>query len=274
MSISWSLDGTMIAGAGGNGSVVFGYLVDRKITWENVEIQLKEDNKIHVIDVIHEISEELEFKDRVINFSLGFGHLVVTTASQCYIYSVQNWQSSNRMDIREPASLIVLGGKYFALVDISNGIQVYNYEGKLMSNPKFSGLRVEFLSTGLVSLSGELVAVVDTANSKIIRLFELISGKPSSHNAEHTQEVIEIALNQIEHAAERKICLLDSNRDLFLTSTNRNEFVKLCSMVDSFRWNESTDMLVNYMYGIILMLYMLIKTCSCFQGLQETLAMR
>ena len=244
MSISWSLDGTMIAGAGGNGSVVFGYLVDRKITWENVEIQLKEDNKIHVIDVIHEISEELEFKDRVINFSLGFGHLVVTTASQCYIYSVQNWQSSNRMDIREPASLIVLGGKYFALVDISNGIQVYNYEGKLMSNPKFSGLRVEFLSTGLVSLSGELVAVVDTANSKIIRLFELISGKPSSHNAEHTQEVIEIALNQIEHAAERKICLLDSNRDLFLTSTNRNEFVKLCSMVDSFRWNESTDMLV------------------------------
>ncbi|OMJ95505.1 hypothetical protein SteCoe_1102 [Stentor coeruleus] len=243
MNLSWSLDGTMLAGAGGNGSVVFGYLVDKKASWENVEIQLKEDNKIHVIDVIHEITEELEFMDRVINFSLGFGHLVVTTSSQCFIYSVQNWQSPSRMDIRESASLIVLSSKYFSIVDISNGIQIFNYEGKQMSNPKFSGLRVEFLSSGLVSISNELVSVVDTSNGKIVRLFELISGKPSSHNAEHTQEVIEVALNQTEHAAERKLCILDSNRDLFLTSAHRNDFVKLCSMVDSFRWNESNDML-------------------------------
>ena len=233
----------MLAGAGGNGSVVFGYLVDKKASWENVEIQLKEDNKIHVIDVIHEITEELEFKDRVINFSLGFGHLRATTTSQCFIYNVQNWQSPSRMDIREAAGLIVLGAKHFSLVDIINGIQVYNYEGKLMSNPKFSGLRVEFLTSGLVSLSSELVAVVDTVNPKTIKLFELVSGKPSSHNVEHSQEVIEIALNQIEFAAERKLCLMDSNRDLFITSTHRNELVKLCSMVDSFRWNESTDML-------------------------------
>ena len=233
----------MLAGAGGNGSVVFGYLVDKKASWENVEIQLKEDNKIHVIDVIHEITEELEFKDRVINFSLGFGHLIATTTSQCFIYNVQNWQSPSRMDIREAAGLIVLGAKHFSLVDIINGIQVYNYEGKLMSNPKFSGLRVEFLTSGLVSLSSELVAVVDTVNPKTIKLFELVSGKPSSHNVEHSQEVIEIALNQIEFAAERKLCLMDSNRDLFITSTHRNELVKLCSMVDSFRWNESTDML-------------------------------
>ena len=147
------------------------------------------------------------------------------------------------MDIREAAGLIVLGAKHFSLVDIINGIQVYNYEGKLMSNPKFSGLRVEFLTSGLVSLSSELVAVVDTVNPKTIKFFELVSGKPSSHNVEHSQEVIEIALNQIEFAAERKLCLMDSNRDLFITSTHRNELVKLCSMVDSFRWNESTDML-------------------------------
>ena len=244
ISISWSLDGTILAGAGGNGSVVFGYLVDKKASWEHVEVQLREDNKIHVIDVVHEMTEELDFKDRVINFSLGYGHLIVTTATQCFVYSTQNWQSHSMMDIREPATLIVLASKYFALVDISNGIQVYNYEGRQMSNPKFSGLRVEFLNSGLISLSNELVAVVDTSNSKIVRLFELISGKPSSHNTEHNQEVIEIALNQTDHAAERKICLLDSNRDLFLTSTHRTELVKLCSMVDSFRWSETTDMLV------------------------------
>lgn len=37
-NIAWSLDGTMLAGAGGSGSVVFGYLVDKRLSWEHVGI--------------------------------------------------------------------------------------------------------------------------------------------------------------------------------------------------------------------------------------------
>lgn len=255
MSLAWSWDGTMLSGGGGNGATVFGYLVDKRASWQNVEIQLKEDNKIHVVDVIHEISEELEFRDRVINFALGYEHLIVTTTTQCSIYDVQNWQTPSKFDIREPANLIVLGSKYFALVDLVNGVQIYNYEARQMSNPKFSGLRVEFLSCKSISLSTDIVAVVDTANSKMLRLFDLISGKPLAQNMEHNLEIIEVAANQVDHAAERKLCIMDSNRDLLLTSVHRSEMTKLCSMVDTFRWNEKSDMLAAIADGKLFVWY-------------------
>jgi len=253
--LSWSLDGTILAGAGGNGSVVFGYIVDKRLSWENVEIQLKQDNTIRVVDVIHEISEELDFRDRVINFALGFNHLVVTTTCQCYIYNTQNWQSPHIFDIRESASLIVLSSKHFALVDLSTGLQIYNYEGRIMSNPKFSGLRLEFLNSSCLSLSSDVVAVVDTANQKLVRLFDTVSGKPLTQNLEHNLEVLEVSLNQVDHAAERKICVLDSNRDLFLSSVHRPDMMKLCSMVDTFRWNEKNDMLTAISDGKLFVWY-------------------
>lgn len=240
--ISWSLDGTMLAGAGGNGAVVFGYIVDRKLSLENIEVQLHEDNVIKVIDVIHEISEELPFRDRVINLALGFEHLVVTTTTQCYVYSTQNWQVPHIFDIRESASLIVQSGKAFALVDINTGVQVFNYDGRMISNPKFSGLRVEFLSKRLLSLSDDVVAVVDTNNPKVVHLFDIASGK-SSGDIEHGLEVIEVTLNQVERAAERKVCILDSNRDLTLRSVHRQDSVKLAAIVDTFSWNEHFDIL-------------------------------
>lgn len=62
---------------------------------------------MQVLDVIHEITEELDFRDRVINMSLGFEHLVVTTTSQCYIFNVNNWNAPHIFDIRESSSLIV-----------------------------------------------------------------------------------------------------------------------------------------------------------------------
>jgi intraflagellar transport protein 80 len=37
LSLSWSHDGTVVCGAGGNGSVTFGYIVDRQLQWSNVE---------------------------------------------------------------------------------------------------------------------------------------------------------------------------------------------------------------------------------------------
>lgn len=46
MKLSWSHDGTVVSGAGGNGSVVFGYIVDRQLSWAHIEATLDEDNKI------------------------------------------------------------------------------------------------------------------------------------------------------------------------------------------------------------------------------------
>ena len=50
-------------------------------------------------------------------------------------------------------------------------------------------------------------------------------------------------LNQIAMGSERKMCFVDSNRDMFITSVHKPEVHKICNMVDSFQWNDSTDML-------------------------------
>lgn len=45
LDVSWSSDGNICAGACGNGQVIFGYIVDRQLNYENWEVNLNEDNK-------------------------------------------------------------------------------------------------------------------------------------------------------------------------------------------------------------------------------------
>jgi intraflagellar transport protein 80 len=47
MNIAWTSDGTICAGAAGNGSVIFGHVVERTITYDKWEIILTEDNKYY-----------------------------------------------------------------------------------------------------------------------------------------------------------------------------------------------------------------------------------
>ncbi len=81
MKLSWSHDGTVVAGAGGNGSVVFGYIVDRQLSWAHIEAVLDEENKISVNDCLHEMNEDLDFRERVNNMSMKHNHLIVCTTS-------------------------------------------------------------------------------------------------------------------------------------------------------------------------------------------------
>ena len=73
--------------------------------------------------------------------------------------------------------MIIQCEKCFATIDNTMGIRVWSYEGRLMSNPKFSGLRPEFLNRQNVSISDDVVAVIDRANPKTIRVFDASSGK-------------------------------------------------------------------------------------------------
>ena len=93
MKLDWNQDGTIVSGAGGNGAVLVGHVVDKHLHNANIEVDLDEENKISVCDSVNELNEELEFKDRVVNMSLQHNHLVVATTSQVFIYDTQNWTS-------------------------------------------------------------------------------------------------------------------------------------------------------------------------------------
>ena len=136
MKLSWNRDGTIVAGAGGNGSVLFGYIVDRSLNCGNIEISLDEMNKINVVDCLNEMNDELDFKDRVVQMSLKHSHLIVATTTQVFIYNTTNWTSPFVIEVKEPISLIIQGAKYMVLIDYGQNLNIYNYEGRLISSPK------------------------------------------------------------------------------------------------------------------------------------------
>jgi intraflagellar transport protein 80 len=99
--------------------------------------------------------------------SIGYNDLIVTTANQCYIYNFTNWNTPHIFDLKDSVSSILQSQKYFCLIENTNGIMVYNYDGKLVSNPKITGAKcticvnlVEFMNKKRIALSPDVLAVL------------------------------------------------------------------------------------------------------------------
>uniref|UniRef100_W5L312 Intraflagellar transport 80 homolog (Chlamydomonas) n=1 Tax=Astyanax mexicanus TaxID=7994 RepID=W5L312_ASTMX len=222
-SLAWSADGTQLAGACGNGHVIFAHIVEQRWEWRNFEITLTKRRTMQVRNVSNDAVDILEFRDRVIKASLAHGHLVVATSLQCSLYSTKNWNTPLIFDLKEgTVSLILQAERYFLLVD-GGGIYVYSYEGRLVSTPKFAGMRTDILNAQSVSLSNDTIAVRDKTDEKVVYLFDAQTGKAIGDGKpfSHKLEVMEIALDQCGPSSDRKIALIDKNHDLYLTSVRR-----------------------------------------------------
>jgi intraflagellar transport protein 80 len=161
-NLAWSSDGTTIAGAGGNGAVIFAQIVEKQLEWQNIVVKLTDNNSLQVLDVFTESDEDIIFRDRVIEFSIGFNHLVVATATQLFIYKVGNWKAAlHVIDLRSSVSLIIQCDKHFLTVDNVTGIQLITYDGRILCNPKYPGLRVEILSAKHISVASDCLAILD-----------------------------------------------------------------------------------------------------------------
>mmetsp|Transcript_32401 Transcript_32401/g.30905 ORF Transcript_32401/g.30905 Transcript_32401/m.30905 type:complete len:777 (-) Transcript_32401:82-2412(-) len=264
LNIAWTSDGTQFAGAGGNGTVIFAQVVDRHFEWKNFEVTLLEPRKIRVQDVASETLQDLEFaRDRVVEVGLGFEWLVIATTTQCYIYSLSNLNTPTIFDIKAPPHFFHLCKKTFLTLDQINGIQIISYEGRVICSPRFQGLRSEYLTRDLVALSPDTVIVVDSIDSKQIHILDASSGK-EMNKLTHSAEVVSVSLNQhMLGPQERLLAFCDRNKDLFLGllagtpgpsgSSNTPSIIiptyKLHSQVDSFVFNDETDVLVGLADG-------------------------
>ncbi|XP_007886712.1 intraflagellar transport protein 80 homolog [Callorhinchus milii] len=248
-NIAWSADGTQIAGACGNGHVIFAHIVEQRWEWKNFEITLTKRRSMQVRNVLNDALDVLEFRDRVIKASLSHGHLVVVTSLQCYVYSTKNWNTPLVFDLKEgTVSLILQAERHFLLVD-GAGIYLYSYEGRLISSPKFPGMRTDILSSQTISLSNDTVAIRDKADDKVMYLIDALSGKSLGDGKPliHKIEVMEIALDQFGSPNERKIAIIDKNRDLYISSVRRfgkeQRIIKMSTMVHSMAWNDTINVL-------------------------------
>ncbi|XP_055051737.2 intraflagellar transport protein 80 homolog [Misgurnus anguillicaudatus] len=248
-SLAWSTDGTQLAAACGNGHVLFAHIIEQRWEWKNFEITLTKRRSMQVRNVLNDAVDVLEFRDRVIKASLAHGHLVVATSLQCYVYSVKNWNTPLIFELKEgTVSLIQQTERYFLLVDGAD-VYVYSYEGRLVSSPKSPGMRMDILNSLSVSLSNDIIAIRDTADERVIFLFEVLTGKPIGDGKPfiHKTEVMSIGLDQCGSSNDRRIALIDKNRDLYLSSVRMfgraHSVYKIGTMVDSMAWNDSSNIL-------------------------------
>ncbi|XP_029964849.1 intraflagellar transport protein 80 homolog [Salarias fasciatus] len=248
-NLAWSADGTQLAGACGNGHVVFAHVVEQHWEWKNYVITLTKRRTMQVRNVMDDAVDVLEFRDRVIKASLAHGHLVVATSLQCYVYNSRNWNTPLIFDLKEgTVSLILQAEKHFLLVD-GAGLYIFSYEGRPISSPNFPGMRADILNAQGVSLSNDTVAIRDKSDEKVILLFDALTGKVlgDGKHLTHKLDVVEIALDQSGPSADRKIALIDKNRDLYLTSVRHlgrePKICKIGSMVHSMAWNDAANVL-------------------------------
>ncbi|XP_076002159.1 intraflagellar transport protein 80 homolog [Genypterus blacodes] len=249
LGLAWSADGTQLAGACGNGHVIFAHVVEQHWEWKNFKVTLTKRRTMQVKNVVNDAVDALEFRDRVIKASLAYGHLVVATSLQCYIYNARNWNTPLIFDLKEgTVSLILQAEKHFLLVD-GAGLYTFSYEGRLISSPKFPGMRADILNAQTVSLSNDTMAIRDKSDEKVIFLFDALTGKALGDGKPltHKLEVVEIALDQCGPSTERKIALIDKNRDLYLTSVRHlgrePKICKIGNMLHSVAWNDAANIL-------------------------------
>ncbi len=253
MDVEWSPDGTELACATGSGKAVFAQVVDRTLSYGAITATLVDPHRITVADAETGSFEDLDFpRDRVVEFAFGHDHLVVCTVSQCFVYESPNYNTPQIFDLKHPVNLIVMGVRSFAIVDTVSGVGVYSYEGRLVSTPKFQGLRPELLSGNHISLASDVVAILDRTDFKTVRLFDGTTGRPLPNGEiKHDQEITKITLNQFSTSTmDRRLAFLDSNRELFITPTSNLPGVpkkfatrKLATQVDSMAWNDCSDCL-------------------------------
>ena len=77
MQQAWTSDGTQLACAGGNGAVVFAQVVERSSEDPRFNAVQTESDTIRVLDIANEQVDQVELRDRIIKWALGYDHLVL-----------------------------------------------------------------------------------------------------------------------------------------------------------------------------------------------------
>ena len=252
MTLAWTADSTQLAAGTGSGAVLFGQLVHREISCGHLEVRQEEPHSLTVLNVTDDSREDLQFKDRVTEMSLSSDHLVVITATQACIYSTTNWNTPHIVELRGTASLILQCSRHFLMVDTINGLQVLNYDGRVVSQPKFQAMRPDALSTLNVGYAPDLIAVIGHADPKVVILLDPLTGRQLG-TVQHTIDIEQVALSQRGDLSKRRLVIIDKNRDLYLTPVQgAQELYKLHIMVDSVAWNDETDALAAVADGLLL----------------------
>ncbi|KAK9510933.1 hypothetical protein O3M35_005605 [Rhynocoris fuscipes] len=246
-SIAWSTDGTQLAAGCANRKLLLAHVIGRRVEWGQHEAITTSRKTIKVNDVTSEGGDTLEFPERVIHLALAYQHLVVVTTTQCYVYSTDNFNTPIVIDLREGSvSIVLLSERHMILVERTS-INVYSYEGRLISSPRWASLNTASLNPSHISLGPDAIAVRDQADEKVIQLVD-INGKELGSPLQHNNAVVEVSLSHGGNALDRMLAFVDRTRDLYISTVHPKPSIprkveKLGSIVLSFKWNSHLNVM-------------------------------
>lgn len=78
-------------------------LLNNLIIKEVFSATVSEKKLVTVKNVLNDTVEDLELPERVIQMVMRYSNLVLTTPTQCYIYSTNNWNTPFIFDLKDGA---------------------------------------------------------------------------------------------------------------------------------------------------------------------------
>lgn len=101
----------MVAGSS-SGSLLFGNVIEQELTSQNLRAKTMSRKTIQLQDILTRTTDLIDFPERIINWNLGFGHLVVATTSQVHVYNEKYINTPLAIvDGRNDVRIIILGKK-------------------------------------------------------------------------------------------------------------------------------------------------------------------
>ncbi|XP_016963180.1 intraflagellar transport protein 80 homolog [Drosophila biarmipes] len=253
-NLSWSADGTQVACGTSTGQLIVAYAIEQQIISRNLKATTKSRKSIALKNIATGSQDMLDFPQRVVNFGLGYGHLVVATTHQVHIYNEKYINTPIIIDGRNDTRVIEVGKKYFMILDASS-IWVYTYTGRLHLNPRYPGsqAQIPLLTWRSLSLGLDVLAVRDNSDPTLLHLFDLIPGASRQyepHSLKAKQQLAEIAACRAGTSDDQFVAFIDSNRELFVSGTRSlsgertDEIYKIGTQLTSIMWASETNILV------------------------------
>uniref|UniRef100_A0A336MI21 CSON001587 protein n=1 Tax=Culicoides sonorensis TaxID=179676 RepID=A0A336MI21_CULSO len=249
--LTWSTDGTQVSAGSGSGHLIFGYIIEKEMICKNLKATVKSRKTMILEDILTRTSDSLDFSERIIKWELGYGYLVVATATQIQIFAEKYINTPIIIDGKQEVRIIVLGKKYFLVVD-SSSIWIYSYTGRLHLNPRYAGsqAQVSLLSKTCISLGLDYIAVRDTSDHSIIHIFDLLPGatrQDEPHVIKNKTPILELLVCRSGNSENQYLCFIDTNRDLFVVSIPSGpDFIinKIGTQVISGMWSSESNIYV------------------------------
>ncbi len=257
LALSWSPDGTALAVGGAAGRVVVAQPLGRRVSEGGLFAEHSAPREVRVVDASDGTTESLELRDRVTHLSLAYGRLVVCTETQCCVYDAakRSWATPHVTDLRSPATLLLQGARHILVADAGGSLALLGEDGRPASTAFSAAVARGLGATAAraaacaddasLALAPDCVAVLDRADGRTVRVFETRSGRPVGVPYVHTVAVRQVALSQFTPGlAERRLAIVDSAGDLWVTPVLVHEPEKLASMVESAAWCDAADALL------------------------------